>query len=108
MHRSSISALLFAAIVASPTQGRAQAGSWAAVEQTFSRKAVPQAGDVMRFNFPRRDLHVTVEGVQIRPSLALGSWVAFKRLPDGNAMAMGDLVLTDDEINPVISALQAG
>ena len=108
MHRSSISALLFAAIVASPAEGHAQAGSWAAVEQTFSRKAVPQAGDVMRFNFPRRDLHVTVDGVQIRPSLALGSWVAFKRLPDGNAMAMGDLVLTDDEINPVISALQAG
>ena len=51
---------------------------------------------------------VTVDGVQIRPGLALGSWVAFKRLPNGQAMAMGDLVLTDDEINPVISALQAG
>jgi len=46
--------------------------------------------------------------VQVKPSLALGSWVAFKRMADGQATAMGDLVLTDAEINPVISALQAG
>jgi len=109
-HRPS-SIVLLAAIVftsVSATQARAQGASWAAVEQTLSRSGVPQAGDVMRFNFPRRDLRVTVEGVQIRPSLALGSWVAFKRMPDGSAMAMGDLVLTDDEINPVISSLQQG
>jgi hypothetical protein len=82
--------------------------SWSAVEDTFGRKGVPQAGEVMRFNFPRRDLRVMVGDVQVRPALALGSWVAFKRLPDGRAMVMGDLVLTDDEINPVISALQRG
>jgi hypothetical protein len=62
----------------------------------------------MRFSFPRRDLRVTVGDVQVRPSLALGSWVAFKRMPDGQAMVMGDLVLTENEINPVISALQQG
>jgi hypothetical protein len=67
-----------------------------------------QPGDVMRFSFPRRDLRVMVGDVQVKPSLALGSWVAFKRLPDGQAMVMGDLVLTDNEINPVISALQSG
>jgi len=89
-------------------QSRAQAGSWSSVEQALGRTAVPQTGDVMRFNFPRRDLHVTVGDVQVKPSLALGSWVAFKQMPDGNAMAMGDLVLTESEINPVISALQQG
>ena len=44
----------------------------------------------------------------IRPNLVLRSWVSFKRLASGQAMIMGDLVLTDDEINPVISALQQG
>ena len=100
----SVATLLAAPLVAS-AQG---APSWAPVEQILGRKAVPQAGDVMRFNFPRTDLHVTVAGVQIKPSFALGSWVAFKRMPDGNAMAMGDLVLLESEINPVISALQQG
>jgi hypothetical protein len=96
-------------LLAMPVVGRAQPGaSWAPVEQILGRTAVPQAGDVMRFNFPRRDLRVTVGAVQVKPSLALGSWVAFKRMSDGQAMAMGDLVLTESEINPVISALQAG
>jgi hypothetical protein len=92
-----------------PAVAHAQgAASWAPVEQVLGRVAVSQAGDVMRFNFPRRDLHVTVGDVVVKPSLALGSWVAFKRMPDGTAMAMGDLVLTESEINPVISLLQQG
>ena len=96
-------------IAALPVTLRAQGSpSWAPVEQILGRAAVPQAGDVMRFNFPRRDLRVMIGDVQVKPSFALGSWVAFKRLPDGQAMAMGDLVLTESEINPVISALQQG
>ncbi|HEY9230323.1 MAG TPA: DUF1259 domain-containing protein [Gemmatimonadaceae bacterium] len=92
-----------------PSVVHAQAApSWSAVEQAFGRTGVPQPGDVMRFNFPRRDLRVMVGDVQVRPSLALGTWLAFKRMPDGQAMVMGDLVLTDNEINPVISALQQG
>ena len=92
-----------------PATARAQQdASWKPVEAAFGRTAVPQSGGVMRFNFPRRDLHVTVGDVQVKPSLALGSWIAMKRMPDGNVMAMGDLVLLDAEINPVISALQAG
>lgn len=102
-------AVVIATLVAPPSLARAQAAaSWAPVEQILGRTAVAQAGDVMRFNFPRRDLRVMVGDVQVKPSFALGSWVAFKRLPNGQAMAMGDLVLTDAEINPVISALQAG
>jgi hypothetical protein len=100
--------LAFAASALAPTLIHAQAGSWVPVEQILGRTPVPQAGDVMRFNFPRRDLRVMVGDVQVKPSFALGSWVAFKRMPDGQAMAMGDLVLTEAEINPVISALQQG
>jgi len=101
-------ALMVAAFLSAPVMARAQAASWAPVEQILGRKAVAQPSDVMRFNFPRRDLRVMVGNVQVKPSFALGSWVAFKRMPDGQAMAMGDLVLTESEINPVISALQQG
>jgi len=64
-------------------------------------------GDVHRYGFPRSDLHVTVDGVTLLPAFALGGWLAFKAEGDA-AMVMGDLVLTEDEVNPVISALQAG
>ena len=83
-------------------------GSWRPVEEALGRTGSALAGDVMRFSFPRRDLRVTVGGVAIRPALALGSWVAFKRTAGGQTMVMGDLVLTDDEINSTISALQQG
>jgi hypothetical protein len=61
----------------------------------------------MKYGFPRSDLTITVNGVQLTPALALGSWVAFKRY-GSSAMAMGDLVLTEDEVGPVMTALQNG
>lgn len=96
------------ALCAVTTTAFAQSPSWSAVEHEFGRTGVAQAGDVMRFNFPRRDLKVTVGDVAIRPAFALGSWVSFHRLGAGETMAMGDLVLLESEINGVISALQAG
>lgn len=74
-----------------------------------------QPGDVLRFGFPRTDLTVTVDGVTLKPTLALGSWVAFKRIgasigatmdASADAMVMGDLVLTETEVSPVMLALQ--
>ena len=104
-----VAAVVVATLWIPPSQAAAQAApSWAPVEQAFGRSGVPQAGEVMRFNFPRRDLRVMVGDVPVRPSLALGSWIAFKRIANGQVMVMGDLVLTNDEINPVISALQQG
>ena len=88
-----------------PSQGRAI--DWRAVETAIGRPGVSQPGDVYRFNFPRGDLHVTAAGVAIRPALALGGWVAMKAV-DGGVQAMGDLVLAEDELNAVISTLQAG
>ncbi len=81
--------------------------NWKAVDSLVGRPAVVQPGDVHRFNFPRSDLQVTAAGVQVRPALALGGWVAMKAVASG-VIAVGDLVLTDDEINPVIVALQRG
>lgn len=89
-------------------QSASGANSWSAVENALGRKGASQPGDVMRFSFPRRDLQVTVDGVPIRPALALGSWAAFKRVGGGHTMVMGDLVLLESEVNAVISALQQG
>src|SRR5215203_4129887 len=59
-----------------------------------------------RINMPRSDLSVTSQGVDIKPGLALGSYAAFKPMGENEAMVMGDLVLTEDEYNPVIDRLQ--
>src|SRR5262249_35814093 len=62
------------------------------------------SGDVHRYGFPRTDLTVTLDGVTIKPALALGGWTAFKPA-HGGAMVMGDLVLLETEINPVMAKL---
>jgi hypothetical protein len=77
---------------------------WAKVDEAIGKKGSPQPGGVYKFGLPRSDLKVTVDGVAIKPALALGSWVAFQPTGDG-AMIMGDLVLTEDEINPVMKRL---
>jgi hypothetical protein len=81
--------------------------NWNAVDSAMGRPAVVQPAEVHRFNFPRGDLRVTAAGVQIKPALALGGWVAMKA-DSGGAVAMGDLVLTEDELNRVVSRLQQG
>jgi hypothetical protein len=64
-------------------------------------------GEVYRVGFPRSDLRVTVDGVAIKPGFALGSWAAFSG-SDDNASVMGDLVLLEGEVNPVMTRLRAG
>lgn len=86
----------------------AQAQDWSAVARTLGRAGGEQPGGVYKVGFPRGDLHVRVGGVVLKPSLALGSWVAFKMTGDSNAMVMGDLVLAVSEVEPVISKLQEG
>jgi hypothetical protein len=79
--------------------------NWQAVDQTLGRKAAV-SDDVHRYGFPRSDLSVTLDGVAIKPALALGGWVAFKPA-HGGAMIMGDLVLLETEINPVMAKMIA-
>jgi hypothetical protein len=93
-----------ALMIASPLEA---ATNWSAVDQAMGRAGVVQPGDVHRYSFPRSDLAVTLDGVRIKPALALGSWLAFRDM--GNqADVMGDLVLTQDEVNPVLSRLLEG
>ena len=84
----------------------AQQIDWQKVDDIFARKAAV-SGDVHRYGFPRTDLSVALDGVAIKPALALGGWVAFKPAHDG-IMVMGDLVLLETEINPVMSKLIDG
>ncbi len=78
----------------------AQDLDWQKVDEILARKPAVSS-DVHRYGFPRTDLSVTLDGVTIKPALALGGWIAFKPA-HGNAMIMGDLVLLESEINPVM------
>ena len=106
-----MASLAGAALAALSTSAACQQPSaparWTAVEAAMGRKGALQPGNVMKFSFPRSDLSVSVGGVTLKPALALGGWVAFKEVPAGQAMAMGDLVLAEDEVSSVMRALQA-
>ena len=82
----------------------AQEVDWKKVDEAIGRSAAVVSGDVHRYGFPRTDLTVTLDGVTIKPALALGSWTAFKPM-HGGVMVMGDLVLLQTEINPVMAKL---
>ena len=97
--------LLIAGVILS-AGASAQEVDWQRLDETFARKPAV-SGDVHRYGFPRTDLSVTLDGVTIRPALALGGWVAFKPA-HGGAMVMGDLVLLEPEINPVMAKLIEG
>jgi Domain of Unknown Function (DUF1259) len=88
------------------TSAHAQEIDWQKVDDAFGRKPAV-SGDVHRYGFPRTDLTVTLDGVTIKPALALGGWIAFKPA-HGGAMAMGDLVLLETEVNPVMLKLIEG
>jgi len=88
------------------TVATAQDIDWKRVDDTFERKPVV-SDDVHRYGFPRTDLTVTLDGVTIKPALALGGWVAFKPM-HGEAMIMGDLVLLETEVNPVMLKMIEG
>jgi hypothetical protein len=79
---------------------------WQKVDDTLGRKPAV-SGDVRRYGFPRSDLNVTLDGVTIKPSLALGGWLAFKPM-HSDAMVMGDLVLLETEVRPVMAKLAEG
>ena len=79
---------------------------WTKVDTALGKTANVQ-GDVHRYGIPRGDLQVTLDGVAIKPALALGGWVAFEPAQDGT-LVMGDLVLTENEVNPVMTKLLQG
>jgi hypothetical protein len=93
--------------VATTPQGNVQGSSvdWNAVSQAIGVPGKLMDGETYRINMPRRDMQVTVGDVAVKPGLALGSWIAFK-LMGNQTMMMGDLVLTEAEVNPVLAQLQ--
>jgi hypothetical protein len=99
----SLALLALAGLLSLATGAGAQETDWKKVDEVLGRSATV-SGDVHRYGFPRSDLQVTLDGVTIRPALALGGWAAFKPA-HGGAMVMGDLVLLETEINPVMSKL---
>src|SRR5437588_3998040 len=88
-------------------QQQTATADWKPVEQALGKAGSMQPGDVYKVSLPRSDLKVTVGGVELKPALALGSWVAFKKTGDAT-MVMGDLVLTEDEVTTVLTKLQEG
>jgi len=106
--RISTIALLLASSSEVLAQQPARADAWRDVTSALGRAGAAQPGGVMKYSFPRSDLTVVVGGVTLKPALALGSWVAFREVAPGMAMVMGDLVLTEDEVGPVMRTLQSG
>jgi len=99
-----LSLLLFGGMLVAATSAGAQNIDWQKVDDAFGRKPAAVSGEVHRYGFPRADLTVTLDGVAIKPALALGGWVAFKPIHN-EVMVMGDLVLLESEINPVMAKL---
>src|SRR5882757_8164081 len=95
--------LTLAATLSIPTIVNAAEIDWKKVDAALGKTAAV-SGEVHRYGLPRSDLRVTLDGIAIKPALALGGWVAFAPM-HGEAMVMGDLVLLDTEITPVMTKL---
>jgi len=108
--RVPLAVAVFSAALPDLCQAQSSVSDWTAVDRAIGRSGKGQPGEVQKYSFPRGDLHVTVGGVPVKPALALGSWVAFRRIGSsgGEALALGDLVLTEAEVPAVVAKLQAG
>jgi hypothetical protein len=107
--RSYVGGLVVAAILAgTPALGLAADGDWQfQVGQALGKPGTQMPSGVYRVGFPRTDLKSTLDGIELKPSFALGGWLAFEKMgPQG--MIMGDLVLTENEVNPVMTKLAVG
>lgn len=76
-----------------------------AIDKALARTGTAMAGDVYRVAFPRSDLHVRIGTVSVAPGLALGSYAAFKA-EGATTLVVGDLVLRENEIQSVMTALE--
>jgi len=96
--------LVLSILLSCPAILAAQGLDTAKIDEALGRSG-QKTGDVYRLGFPRTDLHVSVAGVEIMPGLALGSWAAFTG-NDNDAAVMGDLVLLESELTPVMKKLR--
>jgi hypothetical protein len=104
--KRNLTLLTLLATMAFPALGNAAEIDWKKVDAALGKTAAV-SGEVHRYGLPRSDLQVTLDGVAIKPALALGGWVSFAPM-HGQAMVMGDLVLLETEITPVMTKLLDG
>jgi uncharacterized protein DUF1259 len=97
--------LLLIAAAPAPARAQADTATWNAVGRLLKSPPAPAAGYV-RYNFPRRDISLTVGDVAVAPALALGAWAGFAGSAD-SAVTMGDLVLVASELSAVQKELAA-
>jgi biotin operon repressor len=103
-----MTAVFFLGVAARPAtaqQPQSETQDWAAVESAIGRKGQAQPDGVFKVGMPRSDMQVTVGDTKVKAGLALGSWAGFKRMGQ-EAVAMGDLVLTESEVEPVMMKLK--
>src|SRR5712664_3654025 len=109
MMRFNMRKLALAALLAgAPGLAFAADDGWQArVGEALGKTGSAAPGGIYRVGLPRTDLKVTLDGVELKPGFALGGWLAFAPMGD-QAMVMGDLVLTMDEVSPVMKKLAEG
>src|SRR2546421_2465194 len=99
---------LMAAALITGASGLAFADDWQTqVGEALGKTGAAAPGGIYRVGLPRTDLKVTLDGVELKAGFALGSWLAFEKMGEVG-MVMGDLVLTEAEVNPVMTKLAAG
>jgi biotin operon repressor len=99
--------LASAALVLPSLAATAQTDWMSHVGDALGKSGSEMPGGVYRVGLPRTDLKVTLDGVELKAGFALGSWLAFQKMGN-DAMVMGDLVLTSEEVNPVMKKLEEG
>jgi hypothetical protein len=106
--RFDLQKLALAALLSGASSIAFAADDWQSqVGAALGKTGAAAPGGVYRVGLPRTDLKVTLDGVELKPGFALGSWLAFEKMGE-EGMVMGDLVLTMDEVNPVMTKLAAG
>jgi hypothetical protein len=96
--------LLAAVLSLSPAAAQEMPADYAAVLKTLGKNG-DYRGNVLKVNFPRTDLTVAVQGILVPTPLGFGGWIAMTKGDHGMDVMMGDLVLTEAEVNPVMTAV---
>src|ERR1043165_9094360 len=104
--RTSLLVLFLASFFFSHTPTQTELAQWAPVGKIIGKAGTLQNG-IYKIGLPRTDLNVHIGGTKVEPAAGLGSWMAFT-FAETDTTCDGDLVLTSEEVNPVISVLQAG
>src|SRR6266571_273485 len=98
---------IFALVAGLAGAAQAAGDDWARVGEALGKAGTEQPGGIYRVGLPRTDIKATLDGVELKPGFALGGWLAFTKMGK-DSMVMGDLVLTMDEVGPVMAKLTAG